>query len=64
MPNIALLDFIPESNYDHLKSVSFKIINEINEIKRCLKNNREKKIKLHLEKLDSIKKSINVELPV
>lgn len=61
MPNIALLDFIPESNYDHLKSVSFKIINEINEIKRCLKNNREKKIKLHLEKLDSIKKSINVE---
>jgi hypothetical protein len=42
-PNLALLEVIPESNYDKLKAVSFKILNGLNEMKNNLTKKRDEK---------------------
>jgi len=52
--NIALLKFIPESNYDQLKATTLKSCIEINEIKNKLKKSSE-------DKLKSIKQTISDE---
>lgn len=57
-PNIALLEIISESKYDKLKSESFKVLNEINEIKNELKLKREAKLAESLEQLKSIEQII------
>ena len=60
-PNIALLEFIPESNFDKLKGESLKALIEINEVKEDLKNNRQDKLKRHQTKLVVVKKVIASE---
>jgi hypothetical protein len=59
--NIALLKFIPESNYDQLKTKSLKACIEINEIEKNLKKNIEEKLSMHEIKLKSIKQAISDE---
>ena len=60
-PNIALLEFIPESSYDKLKTESFKALIEINETKQDLKNCRQETLKKHESKLILIKKVVTNE---
>ncbi len=56
--NMALLELIPESNYDKLKAQSLKAYIDLNEIKKDLKTNRESKLNKHKTKLTLIKKVI------
>jgi len=55
---MALLELIPESNYDKLKVQSLKAYIDLNEIKQDLKTNRESKLNKHKTKLTLIKKII------
>jgi len=55
---MALLELIPESNYDKLKAQSLKAYIDLNEIKKDLKTNRESKLNKHKTKLTLIKKVI------
>jgi hypothetical protein len=59
--NIALLKFIPESNYDKLKSESLKVCIDLNEINQNLKNNSQIKLTKHEARLASIKQIITDE---
>jgi hypothetical protein len=59
--NIALLKFIPESNYDKLKAITLKSCIEANDIKNKLKASNEEKLNIHETKLKSIKQTINDE---
>jgi hypothetical protein len=43
-PNIALLEFIPESKYDKLKSETLKSLHELKEIKQNLNQKRDEKL--------------------
>jgi len=61
MPNHAVLEFIPESSYDKLKSDSLKSYIELNEIRQDLKNNREEKLNTHVTKITTIKQTISNE---
>jgi hypothetical protein len=45
--NIALLNFIPESSYDKLKTTTLKSCIEINEIMNNLKKSNEEKFKIY-----------------
>jgi hypothetical protein len=58
LPNIALLNLIPESNYDKLKIDSLKSFSELN---NDLKNSRDQKLKEHEDKLESIKQVVSYE---
>jgi len=49
-PNLALLDLIPESNYDKLKAESLKSFNEIKQIKNELIKKRDEKLNEILNK--------------
>jgi hypothetical protein len=60
-PNLALLEVIPESNYDKLKSESFKILNELNEMKNNFTNKRDEKLNKYLKQISEIKDAINNE---
>jgi hypothetical protein len=60
-PNIALLKFIPESNYDKLKGDSLKSYNEMNELKQEIKFKRVRKLKQSYAQLESIKDVIITE---
>jgi len=60
-PNMAVLEFIPESNYDKLKGESLKALIEINEAKQDLKNNRLETVKKHQTKLFLVKKVVSTE---
>ena len=60
-PNLALLEFIPESNFDKLKGESLKALIEINEVKEDLKNNRQDKLKKNQTKLVLVKKVVTSE---
>jgi hypothetical protein len=60
-PNLALLEVIPESNYDKLKAESFKILNELNEIKTNFTNKRDEKLNKYLKQISEIKDAINNE---
>ena len=60
-PNLALLEVIPESNYDKLKAESFKILNELNEMKNNLANKRDEKQEKYLKEINEVKKTINNE---
>ncbi len=57
--NIALLEVVPESNYDKLKATTLKSCIEINEIKNSLVN--EEKLSMYEIKLKSIKETISDE---
>lgn len=57
-PNNALLRFIPESNYDKLKSETLKAWINLNEIKQNLKSKRQEKLEQNRAKLISTKKLI------
>ncbi len=59
--NIALLKFIPESNYDKLKAITLKSCIEANDIKNKLKASNEEKLNIHETKLKSIKQTIKDE---
>ncbi len=59
--NIALLDLIPESNYDKLKAESLKAIIQLNETKTDLKKNRQINLSVHQTNLTSMKKTIGDE---
>jgi len=59
--NIALLEVVPESNYDKLKAITLKAFIEINEIKNNLKKSNEEKLSMHEIKLKSIKQTISDE---
>jgi DNA-binding protein H-NS len=58
-PNLALLELIPESNYDKLKAESFKILNELNELKNNLANKRDEKQEKYLREINEVKNTIN-----
>ena len=60
-PNLALLEVIPESNYDKLKAESFKILNELNEMKNNATKKRDEKLSKYLKQISEIKDSINNE---
>ena len=60
-PNLALLEFIPESLYDKLKADTLKTLSEINDIKKVFKNNRKSKLVEYKEMLSSIKNDITSE---
>ena len=60
-PNIALLNFIPESAYDKLKASSQKILIELNEIKNALKYKSETKLNDFLSKINSTRIKIKNE---
>jgi hypothetical protein len=60
-PNIALLNFIPESAYDKLKASSQKILIELNEIKNALKYKSETKLNDYLNKINSTRIKIKNE---
>ncbi len=60
-PNIALLEFIPESSFDKLKGECLKALIEINEVKEDLKNNRKDKLKKDQTKLVLVKKVVASE---
>ncbi len=59
--NMALLEFIPESEYDKLKSVLLKEFIHLNESQQDLKQNRLEKLNFHETKLKSIKQVISNE---
>ena len=59
--NMALLQLIPESEYDKLKAESLKAFIHLNEAKQDLKQNRLEKISIHETKLESIKQVISDE---
>ena len=58
---MALLQLIPESEYDKLKAESLKAFIHLNEAKQDLKQNRLEKISIHETKLESIKQVISDE---
>ena len=60
-PNLALLEFIPESSFDKLKGECLKALIEINEVKADIKNNRQDKLKKHQTKLVLVKKVVASE---
>jgi len=60
-PNIALLNFIPESFYDKLKLTSQKNFNEISEITNAVKKKFLSKLIDYLYKLNTLKYSIKNE---
>jgi len=57
-PNTALIEFIPESNYDKLKSKILHSWINLNQSKQDLKTSREEKIKQHQTKLKFAKQVI------
>jgi len=57
-PNLALLDFIQESEYDILKREITKILNETNETKSNLKIQQETRVAENMRKLEFIKANI------
>jgi len=57
-PNISLLNLIPESNYDKLKTNTLK---QFGQSYRDFKSSRDQKLKIHEDKLKSIKKVISDE---
>ena len=59
--NMALLQLIPESEYDKLKGESLKALIHLNEAKQDLKQNSLEKISIHETKLESIKQVISDE---
>jgi hypothetical protein len=59
--NMALLQLIPESEYDKLKAESLKALIHLNEAKKYLKQNRLEKLNIHETKLESIKQVISDE---
>jgi len=59
--NMALLQVIPESEYDKLKAESLKAFIHLNEAKQDLKQNRLEKLNIHETKLESIKQEISDE---
>jgi len=59
--NIALLNFIPESSYDKLKTTTLKSSNEITEIKNKLKKINEEKLSIYETRIKSIKQTISNE---
>ncbi len=63
-PNLALLEFIPQSNYDKLKTKSLKILNELNEIKQYLNKAQDAKLTEYVEQIAEIKNNINNEANV
>ncbi len=60
-PNLALLELIPQSNYDKLKLKSIKILNELNETKQNLNIRQEAKLAEYLTQMTEIKFIINKE---
>lgn len=54
-PNIALLNLIPESNYDNLKAKSLKAFGDIDKDLKC---SRDYKLQMHEAKLKSIKQIV------
>jgi hypothetical protein len=60
-PNIALLNFIPESEFDKLKASSQKIINEISEINNTVQTKSETKLNEYLHRINLIRNEIKKE---
>ena len=60
-PNLALLEFIPESSYDKIKAESLKAINEIHEIRNDFNKKRDLKLKEYLDKFNLIRETITSE---
>lgn len=60
-PNIALLQFVPESLYDRLKLETQKTLNEISDLRTTLKIKRESKLNKYADELSSIRNSIKNE---
>ena len=60
--NASLLEFLPESTYDKLKSKLLQTLNEINEIKNNIPNKRQTIFNENLSTLKSIKEKINNEI--
>jgi hypothetical protein len=60
-PNIALLNFIPESEYDKLKASSQKLLIELSEMKNTLKYKSETKLNEYLDKINSARIKIKNE---
>jgi len=60
-PNLALLETIPESNYDLLKSASLKLIVKSSELNKSLNVLTESKLEEGLQKIRSIKQTIKRE---
>jgi hypothetical protein len=58
-PNIALLEFIPESKYDKLKSETLKSLHELKEIKQNLNQKRDEKLNEYLQQIGHVKQAIN-----
>jgi len=59
--NIALLKFIPKSEYDDLKEDTLKNLIEINESKQAIKYERQEKLNMQEIKLTSIRQAILYE---
>jgi hypothetical protein len=59
--NVALLKFIPESNYDKLKDKTIKAYIELNEIKNNLKSGCQEKLIFYEAKIASIEQTITNE---
>jgi hypothetical protein len=57
-PNLAFLDFVQESEYDVSKKETTLVVNEICETKSNLNNQREAKLNENMNKLESIKETI------
>ena len=60
-PNVVLMEFIPESKYDKLKSETINVIIKLNETKHDFKRNIDTKLTHHLKKLDSLKDIVKNE---
>lgn len=59
--NMALLNIVPESNYDNMKSEVLKEYINLNEVKQDLKSIQKDKLNTHETKLASIKQTITDE---
>lgn len=58
-PNLALLEFIPESTYDSLKQQLHRILTETNDLKSSLTRDWELSISNHLNKFKCLKRDIS-----
>ena len=60
-PNLALLDYIKNSNYDNLKESLVKNLNKINDVKNAIIHKRDVKLNEYSYKLTSIRKQLIAE---
>lgn len=58
-PNLALLEFIPESTYDTAKHNLERTLNEANELKKIIVRDYEQLLSENLNKIKSLKRNIN-----